>query len=180
MVQRYCSLARRLAPIRLAAVLGATLALAGCLSPVPRPEPPVNPSSAIASPEPPSVPPASAPPTPRPPQPLREAHLSPATRSLVAQAHEQLARADLDGASLTLDRALRIEPNSPLIWSELGKLRLAESDSHQAEVCARKALALAGGDRAAQTEAGRVLIDALRAQGRNQEAHEIEARAFTQ
>jgi predicted Zn-dependent protease len=111
---------------------------------------------------------------------VREAHLSPATRSLVAQAHEQLARGDLDGASLTLDRALRIEPNSPLIWSELGKVRLAESDPHQGEICARKALALASGDRAAQVEAGRVLIDALRAQGRNQEAHEIEGRAFMQ
>jgi tetratricopeptide (TPR) repeat protein len=181
MVQRYRSLARRLALVRLAVALGAPLALAGCLGPAPRPELPANPSSAAPSPGPQSMPPATpAPQPPRPPQPLREAHLSPATRSLVAQAHEQLARADLDGASLTLDRALRIEPNSPLIWSELGKLRLAESDSHQAEVCARKALALASGDRAAQTEASRVLIDALRAQGRNQEAHEIEARAFIQ
>jgi hypothetical protein len=41
-------------------------------------------------------------------------------------------------------------------------------------------LALASGDRAAQAQAGRVLIDALRAQGRNQEAHEIEAQAFMQ
>ena len=98
----------------------------------------------------------------------------------MTQAHEQATRGDLDGASLTLDRALRIEPNNPLIWAELGKVRLAENDSHQAEVCARKALALASGDRAAQAQAGRVLIDALRAQGRNQEAHEIEGRAFMQ
>jgi tetratricopeptide (TPR) repeat protein len=181
MVQRYRSLARRLALARLAPTLSAALALAGCLGPAPRPEPPANPSSIAPSPEPPSAPPAApAPQPPRPPQLPREAHLSPATRSLVAQAHEQLARGDLDGASLTLDRALRIEPNSPLIWSELGMVRLAESDSHQAEVCARKALALASGDRAAQSEAGRVLIDALRAQGRNQEAHEIEGRAFMQ
>jgi tetratricopeptide (TPR) repeat protein len=181
MVQKYRSLARRLALVRLAAALGAALPLAGCLAPAARPELPPNPSSAAPSPGPPSTPPAApAPQPPRPPQPLREAHLSPATRSLVAQAHEQLARGDLDGASLTLDRALRIEPSNPLIWSELGKVRLAESDAHQAEVCARKALALASGDRAAQTEAARVLIDALRAQGRNQEAHEIEGRAFMQ
>jgi predicted Zn-dependent protease len=98
----------------------------------------------------------------------------------VNQAHEQAARGDSDGASLTLDRALRIEPNNPLIWAEFGKVRLAENDSHQAEVCARKALALASGDRAAQAQAGRVLIDALRAQGRNQEAQEIEGQAFMQ
>jgi predicted Zn-dependent protease len=129
----------------------------------------------------PSVPPAASPvQPPRPPQPPRENHLSPATRSLVTQAHEQAARGDLDGASLTLDRALRIEPNNPLIWAEFGKVRLAENDSHQAEVCARKALALASGDRAAQAQAGRVLIDALRAEGRNQEAQEIEGRAFMQ
>jgi predicted Zn-dependent protease len=96
----------------------------------------------------------------------------------VTRATEQAAHGDLDGASLTLDRALRIEPNNPLIWAEFGKVRLAENDSHQAEVCARKALALASGDRAAQAQAGRVLIEALRAQGRNQEAHEIESLAF--
>jgi tetratricopeptide (TPR) repeat protein len=181
MVQRYRSLARRPAPARIGATLGAALALAGCFGPAPRPEPPPNSLPAAPVPEPPSAPPETpAPQPPRPPQPTREAHLSPATRSLVAQAHEQLARGDLDGASLTLDRALRIEPNNPLIWSELGKLRLTESDSHQAEVCARKALALASGDRAAQAEAARVLIGALRAQGRNQEAHEVEGRPFMQ
>lgn len=96
------------------------------------------------------------------------------------QAHEQLAHGDPESASLTLDRAVRIEPNNPLIWAELGKVRLAENDAHQAEVCARKALALASGDRAAQAEAGRVLIDALRAQGRDQEAQEVETRPFMQ
>jgi tetratricopeptide (TPR) repeat protein len=181
MVQRYRSLAQRLALVGLEATLGAALALAGCAGPAPRPEPPPNPSSAVPSAAPPSLPPATpAPQPPRPLQPPREAHLSPATRSLVAQTHEQLARGDMDGASLTLDRALRIEPSNPLIWSELGRVRLAENDSHQAEVCARKALALASGDRAAQTEAGRLLIDALRAQGRNQEAHEIEGRVLMQ
>jgi len=126
--------------------------------------------------------PAPAPPPAahRPQSPPRESHLSPATRSLVTQAHALLAHGDIEGASSTLDRALRIEPSNPLIWSELGRVRLAENDSHQAEVCARKALALASGDRAAQTEAGRLLIDALRAQGRNQEAHEIEGRVLMQ
>jgi predicted Zn-dependent protease len=85
---------------------------------------------------------------------------------------------DLDGASSTLDRALRIEPNNPLLWIERGKLRLLENDAHQAEGCGRKALALASGDRAAQAQAGRVLADALRAQGRNPEAAEIERQPF--
>ena len=81
-----------------------------------------------------------------------------------------MSRGDLDGASSTLDRALRIEPNNPLLWIELGRLRLAESDAHQAEGCGRKALVLASGDHGTQAQAGRLLADALRAQQRNQEA----------
>lgn len=89
-----------------------------------------------------------------------------------------MGRGDLAAASATLDRALRIEPSNPLLWVELGRLRLAEADSHQAETCARKALVLASGDPPAQRQAGGVLIDALRAQGRNQDAHEIETRPY--
>jgi len=89
-----------------------------------------------------------------------------------------MARNDLDGASATLDRALRIEPNNPLLWIERGRLRLAENDPRQAESCARKALALASGDRAAQGQSGRLLADALRAQNRNQEAHDVEASPY--
>jgi cytochrome c-type biogenesis protein CcmH/NrfG len=114
-----------------------------------------------------------------PPVP-RENHLSPATRSLVGQAHSLAAHGDLDGASSTLDRALRIEPNNPLLWIELARLRLLESDAHLAEGCARKALVLASGDRDAQAQAGRALADALRAQQRNPEALEVERQPFMQ
>jgi len=118
------------------------------------------------------------PPPPRATPAPRENHLSPATRSLVTQSRTLASHGDLDGASSTLDRALRIEPNNPLLWIELGRLRLTESDAHQAEGCGRKALGVAGGDRAAQAQAGRLLADALRAQGRNQEAIELERQPF--
>jgi uncharacterized protein HemY len=117
-------------------------------------------------------------PSAQPPQPARENRLSPATHSLVTQARTQVAHGDLPAASSTLDRALRIEPNNPLLWIELGRLRLAESDAHQAEGCGRKALVLASGDRGTQAQAGRLLADSLRAQGRNQEAHEVENQPF--
>jgi uncharacterized protein HemY len=127
----------------------------------------------------PALPPEPAPLAPRPPEPPpREIRLSSATRSLVTQAQTQAAHGDLPAASSTLDRALRIEPNNPLLWIELGRLRLEESDAHQAEVCSRKALALASGDRGTQRQAGRLLTDALRAQGRNQEAREVESQPF--
>jgi hypothetical protein len=131
---------------------------------------PATPGAIVPSPPPP-------PPTPPPPPP-RENHLSPATRALVTQAHGLIGHGDLDGASSALDRAVRIEPNNPLVWIEVGRLRLAENDAHQAEGCARKALALASGDRATQAQAGRVLADALRAQQRNPEALEVERQPF--
>jgi uncharacterized protein HemY len=161
---------------RLAAACAVALLLGGCPAASMRPEAPNNSAAgpqggSSASPASPSVPPPPAPPP-------RANRLSPATSSLVAQARALVSHGDLDGASSTLDRALRIEPNNPLVWIELGRLRLAESDAHQAEGCGRKALALASGDRGAQAQAGRLLADALRAQRRNQEAVEIERQPF--
>ena len=159
-----------------AALTAAALLLSGCPAPAPRPSPlpsPVpGPPAAGAAP---SVPAPGAP-APRPPP--RENHLSPATRSLVAQARTLSAHGDFDGASSTLERALRIEPNNPLLWIELGRLRLAENDAHQAVGCGRKALALASGDPATQRQAGGLLVDALRAEGHNQEAREIETQPY--
>ena len=178
MVQEHHSLKGPAVALAAAALLGACSLLS------PRPPPPGNPPSSpqaqsLPQPPPPILePPASTPPAPRAAPPPRENHLSPATQSLVTQARTLTAHGDLDGASSTLDRALRIEPNNPLLWIELGRLRLAESDAHQAEVCGRKALALASGDRGTQAQAGRLLGDALRAQGRNQEAREVESQPF--
>ncbi|HLN49404.1 MAG TPA: tetratricopeptide repeat protein [Steroidobacteraceae bacterium] len=153
-----------------AVLIAAAVLLGACAARAPT-EPPTQPL-----PQPPPMQPA---PPPRPPElPPREIHLSPATRSLVTQAQTQAAHGDLPAASSTLDRALRIEPNNPLLWIELGRLRLAESDAHQAEVCGRKALALASGNRGTQRQAGQLLADALRAQRRNQEAREVESQPF--
>jgi len=167
--------------LRTCAVLLAAAALtAGCSlfrPTVPSP-PPAATQPSLPS-QPPMLPPAPAPLTPRPPAPpAHENTLSPATRALVTQANAQAAHGDLPAASSTLERALRIEPSNPLLWVELGRLRLSENDPHQAEVCGRKALALASADRGAQGQAGRLLADALRAQRRNQEAREVESQPF--
>jgi tetratricopeptide (TPR) repeat protein len=161
--------------VRLAvAVAAAAALLAGCHAAPLRPPPsdsssiPPPPDSSLSPPSPPQ----------RVPPPPRENHLSPATRALVTQAQTLTSHGDLDGASSTLDRALRIEPNNPLLWIERGNLRLTEGDARQAENCGRKALTLASGDHATQVLAGRLLADALRAQKRNQEAHEVETQPF--
>lgn len=160
-----------------AVVLTTALLVAGCATSHVSSEPPT--SSPSAQPLPQASPqPLPLPTAPPPPPAVRENRLSPATSSLVTQARAQVARGDLPAASSTIDRALRIEPNNPLLWIELGKLRLVESDAHQAEICGRKALALASGDRRAQSQAGRLLADALRAQQRNQEARDVEKQPF--
>jgi tetratricopeptide (TPR) repeat protein len=160
----------------LAIALTVTALLSGCFTSSRRPPLPENPTPSPQSPAQPSANPAlprtSPPPTPR------ENHLSPATRSLVTQARTLMSHGDFDAASSTLDRALRIEPNNPLLWIERGRLRLAESDAHQAEGCGRKALALASGDQSTEKQAALLLVDALRAQQRNQEAHEVESQPF--
>jgi tetratricopeptide (TPR) repeat protein len=168
---------------KLVAILAASLILGACSLMAPSrtsPSPSLPPASSSAPPSPQSAPPPPSPyqPPAHPQQPARENHLSPATHSLVTQARNQVAHGDLPAASSTLDRALRIEPNNPLLWIELGRLRLAENDAHQAEGCARKALALASGDRATQAQSGRLLADALRTQSRNQEARDVESQPF--
>ena len=155
----------------------AALMLAGCpasLRTSPSPEISARPPSASPNASTPELPPE----VPRPAPAPREFRLSPATQSLVAQAHTLQERGDLLGASSTLDRALRIEPSNPLLWIELGRIRLVEGDAHQAEVCGRKALALASSDQRALSGAGHLLADALRTQGRNQEASEVESRRY--
>jgi Tfp pilus assembly protein PilF len=80
-------------------------------------------------------------------------------------------------AAATLERALRIEPDNPLVWIELGRVRIAENNPAQAEAMGRKALALATGDPGAQSSAWHLIADAQRARGDNAGAAEAERRA---
>ena len=66
------------------------------------------------------------------------------------------------GAAATVERALRIEPDNPLLWTELGRIRMGESNPAQAEAMGRKALSLATGDPAAQSSAWHLIADSLR------------------
>lgn len=139
----------------------------------------------------PSAPPSSVPPTPeqappppappaipeQPPAPPKQFHLSPATAALVAQAHKQEAAAAYEPAAATIERALRIEPANPLLWIELGQLRLSENNAVQANGMGRKALSLATGDPRAQSSAWRLIAETLRAQNRNPEAAEADQKA---
>ena len=179
MVQKHRALARGVGLSRAASpgfVAALALLLGGCPSPWTRPEPQGN-APAVPQPAEPAPPPAPACPRRRRGRRSRRARITsrPPPARWSRRRTRCSAHGDIDGASATLDRALRIEPSNPLLWIELGRVRLVDGNAHQAEVCARKALALASGDPAAQGQAGRVLVDALRAQGRNQEARRSRA-----
>jgi tetratricopeptide (TPR) repeat protein len=179
--------------MRLPALLAvATIALAGCSLAAPTPPPtrapvpaPTSPPIVVTTPLPAPTPlppsgPAQAPtPTPAPPPgpPTRTYKLGAAAQSLVTQARAQADQGDLDAAAGTLDRAIRIEPRNPLLWIEYGKLKLEQNDARQAEGHGRKALSLATGDRSAQAEANKVIAEALKSQGRTQEARAFEGRS---
>ena len=109
----------------------------------------------------------------------RQFHIGPAASSLVTQARTQAGGGEFGPAAATLERALRIEPGNPLLWIELGRVRLAENNAAQADAMGRKALALATGDAGAQAAAWHLIADSLRARGRDPEAAEAEGRAGT-
>lgn len=111
-------------------------------------------------------------PTPLPRERPRRppATLGPASSALVAQAQAQRRKGDLPGATVTLERALRIEPNNPLLWIEMGRLRMDQRNFAQAEGMGRKALAMAVGDDQTQSQAWTLIADSQRARGKDAEA----------
>jgi tetratricopeptide (TPR) repeat protein len=70
-----------------------------------------------------------------------------ASNSLLEQSRRERDAGRYGEATAVVERALRIEPNNPWLWIELGEIKREEGDLAQAEAMARKALTLAGGDR---------------------------------
>jgi tetratricopeptide (TPR) repeat protein len=157
------------------------LAIVGCRSLGPYGEPPQAPLPQPAPQPAPAPPPIAEPEEPTPPAPPtpapRQFRLSAASSALVTQARSQSASGDHALATATLERALRIEPDNPLLWIELGKVHEDNGNHVQADSMGRKALQLGRGDPAVQSAAWRLIADSLRSRGRNQEAAEADARA---
>lgn len=163
----------------------AVLALSACTVPQPyRPAPappesvpPTQPGSQGST----QTRPAEQPPPIEEPQPLppvvREPVLGAASRALVSQAQTQLASKNFAVAAASIERALRIEPDNPLLWVELGKVRQAEGNYVQAENMARKALSMATHAPRTQSTAWNLVADSYRARGKNTEAREAQLRA---
>jgi Tetratricopeptide repeat len=183
--------ARRLLALCALGVMG--VQLSGCVmfrEPIENPQPanPGNPASVSPTPGTnpstegpatavPAPPPVSPPPSTAPPVATRQFHLGPAATALVAQAHRQAAGGDPQLAISTIERALRIEPDNPLLWIELGEAHESAGRFEQAGGMGHKALQLAIGDPQAQSASWRLIAESLKARGRNGEAAEAQRRA---
>lgn len=118
----------------LAAIAG-VFALAGCA---------VLPAGTAGAPG--ATPPAQASP--------RRATTSPAaSTTLLEQSRREREAGRYREATAVVERALRIEPNNPVLWIELGEIKREQGDLAQAEAMARKALTLADGDRSIEARA---------------------------
>lgn len=169
---------------RVSVLLAVTSVLAGCQSlfgPPVSTQPSRAPQSGTAQPSPqtPTPPgqPSPVPPPPSAPATPKEFHLSAASTALVKQGRAQSLKGEYPAAIATLERALRIEPDNPLVWLELGQVHLSAKNPPQAESMARKAIVLATGNPALQATGWRLIGDAYRARGRDLDATEAYQKA---
>jgi hypothetical protein len=164
-------LGRRLKLARGALIVGVAAWCAACstLDTASRPAPPGAPRPAPSPPEapsapaplPPSTPPSRSEPIPAPrgdvPPARPQSDASGASGALLEQSRAQRAAGSLPAARASLERALRLDPNSPALWLELGELELQVGNNVQAATLARKAMTLAGRDTRVTARAERLL-----------------------
>ena len=147
-------------------------------SPGATPNVPSAPQPTTTQPGTPTPPAVQTIPVPEPGAPVvREPVLNPASTSLVAQAQKQMSARNYPLASASIERALRIEPENPLLWIELAKVRQAEGNYPQAEALARRALSRSTQAPKTQAAAWGIIADSYRARGRNAEAKQAQAKS---
>ena len=100
-----------------------------------------------------------------PPPPSADGGMSPASESLLAQARAQRNAGEPGQASMTLERAIRIDPDQPALWLELARVHFDDGNFTQAEQLARKAGALAPPAGPLRSSIDAVVEEARRRQG---------------
>jgi Tfp pilus assembly protein PilF len=151
---------------RIGWLLALSLVLTACETPVPSGSPATGSAPSRES---------SGPARPAP-RVARARTLGPAAQGLVERARTQSSAGEYALAAATLERAMRMDPDHPLLWLELARVRLAQRNFGQAEAMARRGLAAAA-DRRTQAAAWRVVVESLRGQGRASAAEQAERRA---
>ncbi len=85
--------------------------------------------------------------------------------ALLTTAQQQQSGGDLNGASVSLERAQRIAPREPQVLYRLAEVRLAQGDPAQAEQLARRGLTYANGRPALQAGLWELIAQAREKQG---------------
>lgn len=101
------------------------------------------------------------------------------TVALLADAEIKLDSGDNSLAAVIVERALRLEPNNPLLWHKLGLIRLKQKNWQQAINMARKSNSLAAGDYSLQSENWQLIANAREAAGNKKAAQDARKRAMT-
>lgn len=124
--------------------------------------------------------PAGSPPVTRvpvPPQAPVVRQQPPAVVALLDTAERQANAGDLEAASASLERAIRIDPRNPVLWYHLATVRLSQGDAAAAEQLAVKSNSLAAGNHAQQRRNWELVARARRSQEDAAGAREAERRA---
>ncbi len=135
------------------------------------------PTQQIVKPAP--APPPPPPPPPSPPfQPLETfAPLSPAVGALVVAANQNSKTGNIESATTTIERAIRIEPRNATLYYKLALLRLKQSKPRMAEDLAKKSALLASGDTRLKKHSWLLIAKAREMQKNYQGAKEARAKA---
>lgn len=115
----------------------------------------------------------------RPAQPVRQladGSRVPAVQGLLSGAERERRAGRLDAASVALERAQRLAPQSALVYQRLAEIRLQQKRPAEAEQFARKGMGFATGP-VAQAALWHLIAEARRQQGRLSAAQEAAARA---
>lgn len=115
-------------------------------------------------------------PPPQPARQLADGSRVPAVQGLLATAERERRAGRLESASVALERAQRLAPQSALVYQRLAEIRLQQKRAAEAEQFARKGAGFATGP-AAQAVLWRLIAEARRQQGRHAAAQEALSRA---
>jgi Tfp pilus assembly protein PilF len=92
--------------------------------------------------------------------PARQSSENPAVLALLDTAHANADQGRIPAATAALERALRIEPRTPVLWHELAQLHLRAGNYPQAESFAARSNSWAGSTKALRAANWRLIGEA--------------------